>query len=198
MLNRYDFSAIRTLRKRRKLTIQQLADLSGLTFPTLASIETNKSLPSLASLDQIAAALDIPVTHLLLLCQRFNPVKKRAEILDIPDPIKDLKPEICRTVSYGGIRICLMKGKMGMTADKQWEHENVFEISYVLSGRVELVAMNKTHTLLENDTIFIDGSNEHIYRFLDDGEMLIFHTPKGQPHLPVDSAGLRNETIEEK
>ncbi|MCZ7531967.1 MAG: XRE family transcriptional regulator [Acidimicrobiia bacterium] len=58
----------RKLRKRRKsqgLTLQQLADLCGLSQPFLSQLENGKATPSLMALHQVAAALGTSAQVLL-------------------------------------------------------------------------------------------------------------------------------------
>ena len=178
MLDHYDFSMIRTLRKQKNLTIQQLADLSSLTFPTVIAIENNKSLPSLLSIDQIASALDLTVLQLLLFCQRIKPLSKTADIVDPPEYAELSKLGVCRMVSHGDLQAFLIKGKTGLGTDPKLEHGNVFEFGYVLSGIVEFLIEDKKQTLLQHDTIFFDGTIEHVYKFLADSELLIVRIPK--------------------
>ena len=58
----------RKLRERRKdrgLTLQQLADLCGLSQPFLSQLENGKAMPSLLALHQVAAALGLSAQELL-------------------------------------------------------------------------------------------------------------------------------------
>ena len=47
MNSNYDFRMIRVLRRRLNLTLQALAARAGVTYPTVESVETNKTMPSL-------------------------------------------------------------------------------------------------------------------------------------------------------
>jgi transcriptional regulator with XRE-family HTH domain len=53
---------LRTIRTTRGLSIRTLADMSGLNFNTLSLIENNKSSPSVSTLQQLAVALQVPIT----------------------------------------------------------------------------------------------------------------------------------------
>ena len=54
--------ALRTLRAERGLSIRALAEQSGLAVNTLSLIENDKTSPSVSTLQQIAIALDVPIT----------------------------------------------------------------------------------------------------------------------------------------
>ena len=53
---------LRELRTKRGLSIRSLADMAGLNFNTLSLIENGKTSPSVSTLQQIAQALEIPIT----------------------------------------------------------------------------------------------------------------------------------------
>ncbi len=54
--------ALRELRTQRDLTIRTLAEKSGLAVNTLSLIENSKTSPSVATLQQLATALQVPIT----------------------------------------------------------------------------------------------------------------------------------------
>jgi transcriptional regulator with XRE-family HTH domain len=53
---------LRGLRAERGISIRALAELSGLNVNTLSLIENGKSSPSVGTLQQLASALDVPIT----------------------------------------------------------------------------------------------------------------------------------------
>jgi len=53
---------LRELRTRRNLSIRSLAEQSGLNVNTLSLIENSKTSPSVSTLQQLASALDVPIT----------------------------------------------------------------------------------------------------------------------------------------
>jgi len=54
-------SRLRELRAERGLSIRGLAEKSGLNVNTLSLIENSKTSPSVSTLQQVAAALDVPI-----------------------------------------------------------------------------------------------------------------------------------------
>jgi transcriptional regulator with XRE-family HTH domain len=52
---------LRTLRKRRGLTLQQLADLTDLSRTYISQIETGTANPSVATLKKVADVLGVPM-----------------------------------------------------------------------------------------------------------------------------------------
>src|SRR5438552_13042428 len=57
---------IRDLRFRRGLTVQQLAEASGLSKGFISQVENDRTSPSLATLKDLARALDTSVAYLVL------------------------------------------------------------------------------------------------------------------------------------
>src|SRR5512143_3738967 len=53
---------LRELRNERELSIRALAERSGLNVNTFSLIENGKTSPSVSTLQQIAAALEVPIT----------------------------------------------------------------------------------------------------------------------------------------
>jgi len=53
---------LRELRVRRNLSIRTLAEQSGLNANTLSLIENSRTSPSVSTLQQLASALDVPIT----------------------------------------------------------------------------------------------------------------------------------------
>ena len=54
---------LRDLRTKRGLSLRALAELSGLNVNTLSLVENGKSSPSVGTLQQLAQALDVPITN---------------------------------------------------------------------------------------------------------------------------------------
>lgn len=59
-------STIRSIRKRKNITIAQICEQTGLSQGFMSQVETNKTSPSISTLESIAAALKVPLAYLLL------------------------------------------------------------------------------------------------------------------------------------
>ena len=73
-------NAIKQLRKHRKLSQKQLADLCGISANAICSIENNASFPSKSTFDKICKALDMPSACIFLfaITDEDIPESKRA------------------------------------------------------------------------------------------------------------------------
>jgi len=179
MNSAYDFRIIRVLRRRLNLTLQALAGRSGLTYPTVESVETNKNLPSLRTLDALAGALQISTSDLLgLVEQRL--VQRRSAKIEQSTRLNraDKGLEKCRIARYDKGKLIRVTAEKGDRVHVMGLHENVHEFCYVLSGFVELCIEDKTYPLGPDETILFDGLLDHSYAQIETGEYLTFHIPK--------------------
>jgi transcriptional regulator with XRE-family HTH domain len=79
---------LRVSRKARQLTQEALADLIGRSVDAISNIERAKGLPSLDTLEAIAAKLDIPIAEFLdnprgrtkLTARRFEALARLSEL----------------------------------------------------------------------------------------------------------------------
>lgn len=75
-------STIRAIRKRKNITIAQICEDTGLSQGFLSQVETNKTSPSIATLESIANALKVPLAYLLLKEEeRMKIVRKEARVV---------------------------------------------------------------------------------------------------------------------
>jgi transcriptional regulator with XRE-family HTH domain len=179
MNSTYDFRVIRVLRRRLHLTLQALAGRAGLTYPTVEAVETNKTLPSLKTLDALAGALQVSTSDLLGLTERRLVQRRQARVEDCSGRTKaDKGLEKCRVARYDKGKLIRVKANAGDYVHVMGLHENIHEFCYVLSGCVELRIEDKAYRLGPDDTILFDGLLDHSYTQIEAGEYVTVHIPK--------------------
>lgn len=57
---------LRQIRKEKKMTLRELSNATGLAYGYLSQIELSKAIPSLKSINKIAAGLNVAVSTLLV------------------------------------------------------------------------------------------------------------------------------------
>ncbi len=174
----YDFRIMRVLRRRLNLTLHVLAERSGLTYPTVESIETNKTLPSLKTLDALAGALQISASDLIGLAERRLVQRRKAEVEQRSYLKTDKGQENCRVARYDKGKLIRVTAERGDHVHVMGLHEDVHEFCYVLGGCVELRVEDENFRLEQDDTILFDGLLDHSYTQIDAGEYLTVHIPK--------------------
>lgn len=64
--------AVRQLREQRDLTIEGLAGMASMHWTYLSGIERGKENPTWDKLTDLASALDVPISELVLLAETIN------------------------------------------------------------------------------------------------------------------------------
>ncbi len=85
-------TAIKTLRKSKKMGQRDLSNLCDLSINALSQIETNQTFPHKNNIEKICAALDVPVSYLLFLSISEDdlPEDKKEIFNALNEPIKKL------------------------------------------------------------------------------------------------------------
>jgi transcriptional regulator with XRE-family HTH domain len=179
MSTQHDFGILKILRRKHNLTLQSLAKICGLTYATVAGIETNKTSPSLRTIDALAGQFDMSASQLLTLCEKPNLIQKTAERMRDPLDIQDiLGLDKCKNVSFGDVRLIRVTAAAGDIIKAMPLHPDVMEICYVLSGRTCLTCKSSENTLGSNEAILFDASQKHGYQQVEDGEFMVIYIPK--------------------
>lgn len=158
--------------------MEQLARKTGLTYPTIASTETNKVLPSLKTLDALAGVFNIPTSKLLALTERVTVQKRTAQSVELHKDSGQTGVEKCKVAYFDKAKIIRVNAKGGDKVHVMKLHEDCHEVCFVLSGCVRLRIEKDVHTLTENNTILFDGVLDHCYTQIETGEYITVHIPK--------------------
>ncbi len=177
MSQKYDFSIVRSLRKRLGYTLHQLADVSGLTYTTVENVEKNKAFPSLKTLDSLSGGLQLPASDLLSLCEKHIVQRRSAEKIQNNHP-GGVGLNNCKLVSYDKAKIIKVHAEKGEKIMSMGLHDDCFEMCYCLSGVIELTIEEDTYKLKADDTMLFDGMLDHGYYQLEKGEFITVHIPK--------------------
>jgi transcriptional regulator with XRE-family HTH domain len=159
---------IRQTRHRRKLTLVQLAERTGLSHSFLSQIERGLAQPSMRSLHRIAQALETTQDQLIAGAGEHGPavaVLRRGE--GIPIPVVDRDP------GTTGAARQLLSGPGGffptefLHLDKEFgeffEHDGN-EFLYIAEGVVEVDLGHATYVLESGDCLRYPGTLPHRWR----------------------------------
>jgi transcriptional regulator with XRE-family HTH domain len=157
---------IRTIRRRRKLSLQKLSSISGLSPGYLCKVERSEKAPPLSTLSKIALALDVDLSRLLM---------------EESDVIEDVPLAIVRTDER---KLIMTKGSLcgyqyeSLAYNKPDKNMEVFIISpafeerisfqhdaeefmHVLEGVHEFVYGGEKYILRKGDSIYFDARIPH-------------------------------------
>ena len=165
-------SKIKGIRESKNLTIEEIAERSGLTTDQIISIENDQNLPSLGPLIKIARALGVRLGTFMDDNDALGPVVTRA---------KDREAESSISFSNGATDARKHMEYHPLAQQKAGRHMEPFvidinpeeapefqlsahegeEFIYVMQGEVEIVYGKDTYTLKEGDSIFYDSIVKH-------------------------------------
>lgn len=152
---------LRVLRRQRGLTLQELAEQTGLTKSYLSKIERGRSTPSIAVAMKVAAALDVDVAQLF--CERS------AEEKITVDRATDgaAGAQRYRAVAAGLLGKSMVPFVIEPGADCAADPHPVHtgqEFMFVHAGAIELEYGDRTWTLQTGDSAYFDASVSHRIR----------------------------------
>ena len=165
-------SKIKGIRESKGLSLEEVAERSGLSLDQITSIETDQNLPSLGPLIKIARALGVRLGTFMDDNDALGPVVCRAEERESKSSISfsNGAADARKHMEYHP----LAQQKAGrhmepFIIDINPEDEPNFQLSahegeefiYVMQGEVEIVYGKDTYSLNEGDSIFYDSIVKH-------------------------------------
>lgn len=149
-------SKIRAIRNRKKVTIAQMCEGTGLSKGFISNVENNNTSPSISTLQTIANYLDVPLPYLLLeKKQHMRIVKKRERTYS---SFNNLKIEHMST--KGGLRLMSVEFPPGASIGEAHAHEGE-ECHLVLQGTVLAEQGEDSFILEEGDSFSWNASVPH-------------------------------------
>ena len=163
---------IRSFRQTKNLSIEEIAERSGLSVEQIASIENDSNLPSLGPLIKVARALGVRLGTFLDDNDELGPAvcraadRERDHSISFSNDASDAR----RNMDYHS----LAKQKAGrhmepFIIDIHPTEERTFKLSahegeefiYVMEGEVEIAYGRESYVLGAGDSIFYDSIVEH-------------------------------------
>ena len=172
---------LRTYRKKRELSLDALAALSGVSRASISKIELDQVAPSTKNLSKIAEALGSSFAELMSPEAAGELVILRSG--DQPAMI-DAKTGFKRTciapiLPSRGIDWVMNELPPGVSTGTFVPHRiGVEEYIYVLSGKLEARLGDEVHMLCEGDALFFQAHKSHAFKAAGKGAcryMLIIH-----------------------
>ncbi|MCH6235508.1 helix-turn-helix domain-containing protein [Cognataquiflexum rubidum] len=158
---------IKSIRKDKNLTIQEIAERAGVTKGLISQIENSRTLPSLLVLMQIIRALEVDLNFFfndLSLDGREAPVlvlRKEEYSKFEKEPASGYQYEriFTRKIKSGAVDFVLLEIIPGSV--RNFVTTDAFEFKYILQGTVKYIFRDQTVELFEGDSMLFDGRLEH-------------------------------------
>lgn len=162
---------IKEFRRAKKLSLNALSELCGISVAMLSHIERGKTTPSLRSLERIRQALGVSMTSLFPHTETesaVSPIVRRQErpLLAFPD-IGLIKHQLSPG-SPSELEVLLLELEPGGSSGAEPWARIGEKAGLVIKGSLQLKIGDETHRLQAGDSFQFDSSQPHY--FLNPGE----------------------------
>ncbi|MFD1775029.1 helix-turn-helix domain-containing protein [Paenibacillus rhizophilus] len=152
-------STIRAIRKRKNITIAQICEQTGLSQGFMSQVETNKTSPSIATLESIAGALKVPIAYLLLRKEERIQIVRAPERMQTASGPEHLKvSHLGRTKNMRMVLVELPPGSS--TGEHPHAHEGE-ETHLVIRGKIRVEQGEDVAVLEEGDAFSWNACTPH-------------------------------------
>ncbi len=164
---------IRAIRKKRGLTMKQLAAEVGVAYLTISRVETGKVSPSVALLGEIAQCLGKSVVSFLD-DEREDLVLIRGKNQPVVESEKlRLKLLVPQGIINDRISISLGTADPGEIIDR---HKTIgHELAYIIRGKCDFIYDGVRHELHQGDVVYFNGNIDHSVKALKKLEFLAIY-----------------------
>jgi transcriptional regulator with XRE-family HTH domain len=187
---------IQDLRRRRGLTTGELAARVQVTSGFISQLEHGKTDPSLQTLQRVAAALQVPLSYLLLDDESKPQVIRKGERNVIHVGNGGLCASILSPLPSRNLELVLLELPTGGVPWAKLGFHNGHECHLVVKGKVRACYGDESYLLDEGDSIFWDGTAPHRLENVGDEEAQIVMALTPPAFLPLEQVdkGKRTET----
>jgi transcriptional regulator with XRE-family HTH domain len=165
---------LRDLRIKKGYSLRILAERSSLNINTLSLIENNKTSPSVATLQQLARALDVPITDFFETEAESRPVVYTSRFKREDAQLERGRMEnLGKGLTRNAVQPFVVTLEVGADSGVQMIVHTGYEFVYVLSGRVMYLIDNKPYLLDPSDTLVFESHLPHRWKNVGEGEAQI-------------------------
>ncbi|MFZ4768980.1 MAG: helix-turn-helix domain-containing protein [Ferruginibacter sp.] len=179
---------LKDIRKEKNVTLQDLANRTGVTKGMLSQVENNRTIPSLTVFFNIIKALNIDVNDFF---KNFNDRTSSKVIFKKAAAYQPFEKENAAGFHYLRIlstsineyHVDIVILTLTPQAQREKVQTDAFEFKYMLKGKVEYTVGEEIYVLEEGDSIYFDATEPHGPKNLGDSDaqmlvIYIFNAPK--------------------
>ncbi len=160
---------IRAIRNRKKITIAQMSEGTGLSKGFISNIENNNTSPSINTLNTIAAFLKVPLAYLLLEKQQHMRVVRKEDRRS--SSYNNLKIE--HLASKGGLRTMIVEFPPGASIGDPHAHEGE-ESHLVLEGKILAEQGEDSFIVEKGDSFSWNASVPHFVKNIGEEKAVVY------------------------
>ncbi|MDQ7095139.1 cupin domain-containing protein [Desulfosporosinus sp. PR] len=163
---------IKTVRKQRSMTLQDLADRSGLSIGFISKVERGLTSPAFSALLGICRALQVDLVELVQASTDRRPVIRKNERMSMfPKADDGLRHEF-GTQGFRKIKGLWLTLRPGAEDISRGHSEE--ELGIVIKGRLKVTLEKEPYILEEGDALYIDSYVPHSLKNIGNGECVCF------------------------
>lgn len=155
---------LRELRRHQSLSLRALAEKSGLSANTLSLIENGKTSPSVATLQQISLALNIPITAFFEVKVSRDPVIFTKKDQRGPTPFSQGTLEELGDLGTDGLQPFVITFSPHSDSGPAPLSHDGSEFVFCLSGRVSYTVAETEYTLEPGDSLMFSSKMPHAWK----------------------------------
>jgi transcriptional regulator with XRE-family HTH domain len=186
---------IREIRSRRRFSLRELAEMSGLSINTLSLVENDKTSPSVSTLQQLARALEVPMTAFF----ESEPAQKRVVYTR-----HDRRPQadfgsthmhnLGKDLAGSRVQPFVVTLEPGAGSGTQLIVHTGHELVYCLTGKIRYCIDNIDYELDPGDSLVFESHLPHRWENLSaqPAQMVLTlfpadqHEEPGGRHFPIE------------
>lgn len=169
---------LKDIRKNKNITLQELAELAGVTKSMLSQVENSRSIPSLSVLLNLIKALDIDLNEFFKNINLQSPGKVILKKKEQYEPFEKenaigfhYQRLFSTTIRESHIDFVLLR--LERNARREPVTTNAFEFKYLLKGRVAYTIGDKEYMMEEGDSIYFDATDLHSLKSIGEEDALL-------------------------
>jgi transcriptional regulator with XRE-family HTH domain len=152
---------IRDLRLRRGMTVQQLAHASGLSKGFISQVENDRTSPSLATLRDLARALDTSVAYLVVEEEQMPHLVRARHRPQVHVGGNAARVEVLSAQPKRNLELLMAELPAGLTGGDKRHYHHGEECIFCMEGRVRVVCGDHHLVLETGDSCHYDGRLPH-------------------------------------
>jgi transcriptional regulator with XRE-family HTH domain len=168
-MSKFDFSIIRTLRKKQGITAEQLAKRANLTRATVAKIEGGDGNPTIETIEALSSVFQLTSSELIRLAEVAH-----CEF-STTNTFKSDQFEGTH-IWFPNFEVYWIKADSGVRKESDPQrHENTAEICLVLSGKIKVTVRDQSYELGGGMALRFKALHEHHFDIIEKAEFLLIH-----------------------
>ncbi|MDQ7095141.1 cupin domain-containing protein [Desulfosporosinus sp. PR] len=163
---------IKAIRKQRNMTLQDLADRSGLSIGFISKVERGLTSPAFSALLEICRAFQVDLVELVQASTDRRSVIRKSERIPMFSKTDDEIKHEFGTQGFRkikGLWITIQPGAVDISRGHSEE-----ELGIVIKGSLKVTIGKEAHILEEGDSLYIDSYVPHSLKNIGDCECLCF------------------------